>query len=80
MAEMPPMDRSIGAAANLTSSPRQTPHTCFWGDSTLYQPLPEWLNAWDAPWTCRHSAHPGPLDTIDTCTTCPDWRPAKTSA
>ena len=78
MAEMPPMDRTIGAATNL-NSPKQTPQACCWGDSTLYQPLPEWLNAWDAPWTCRHPGHPGPLETIDTCLNCSDWRSAKTS-
>jgi hypothetical protein len=75
MAETP-MVPSIGAATNLSkvSGPRQTPQTCRCGDSTLYMAFPEWLNAWDSPWTCRHPAHPGPLETIDTCTTCPDWR------
>jgi hypothetical protein len=76
MAEMPPMDRSIGAAANLASGSKRTPQACRWGDATLYQPFPEWLSAWDAPWTCCHPAHSGPLETVDTCTTCPDWRPA----
>jgi hypothetical protein len=77
MAETP-MERSIGAAANLASGPtKQTPQGCRWGDSTLYQPFPEWLSAWDAPWTCRHPAHCGPLETVDICTACPDWKSAE---
>ena len=79
MAETPPMDRSIGATANLASGSKRTPQACRWGDSTLYRPFPEWLGAWDAPWTCRHPAHSGPLDTVDTCTTCPDWKSASAS-
>jgi hypothetical protein len=78
MADMPPMDRSIGAAANLASG-KHTPQACCWGDSTLYQPFPEWLSAWHSPWTCRHPAHTGPLETVDTCATCPDWKSAKAS-
>jgi hypothetical protein len=71
-----PMDPSTRAAANLSnvSEPRRAPQTCRWGDSTLYMAFPEWLSAWDAPWTCRHPAHTGPLETVDTCITCPDWR------
>lgn len=74
MAEMPPMDRSIGAAANACG-PRRTPQACRWGDSTLDQPFPAWLSAWDSPWTCCHPAHSGPLETVDTCATCRDWKP-----
>jgi hypothetical protein len=78
MAETP-MDRLTGAAAHLPAELQRTPQACRWGDSTLYQPFPEWLSAWDAPWTCRHPAHKGPLQTVDTCLTCPDWRSAASS-
>ena len=76
MAETP-MDPSTGAAASPTnaSGPRRTPQACRWGDSTLYMAFPEWLSAWDSPWSCRHPAHSGPLETVETCTVCPDWRP-----
>ena len=66
-----PMDRSI-AAANRAAT-RQTPQACRWGASTLNQRFPEWVSAWDSPWTCRHPSHSGPLETADICTTCPDW-------
>jgi hypothetical protein len=73
MADMPPMDRSI--AASRASGLKPAPHACRWGDATLYQQFPEWVHAWDAPWTCRHPAHSGPLETTDTCAACRDWRP-----
>src|SRR5262249_42302957 len=63
-----PMDPSTGgAAAHLTNVPtlRHSPQACRWGDSTLYMAFPEWLGAWDTPWTCRHPAHAGPLETVD---------------
>jgi hypothetical protein len=75
MADTPPMDRSIGAAPNPARESKRTPQACRWGEATLYQSFPEWLSAWDDPWTCRHPAHPGPLETVETCSTCPDWRP-----
>jgi len=70
-----PMDRSIGAANRNAANYVRTPQACRWGDSTLYTAFPEWLSAWDAPWSCRHPAHEGPLETVETCTKCPDWRP-----
>ena len=75
MAETPPMGPSAGAAADLStaSEARRTPQCCRWGVSTLYSPFPEWLSAWDSPWSCRHPAHEGPLETVDACITCPEW-------
>ena len=55
------------------SKPRPTPQSCRWGASTLYLAFPEWLSAWDSPWSCRCPEHQGPLETVETCTTCPDW-------
>jgi hypothetical protein len=68
------MDRSI-TARNVAPGLKQTPQTCRWGDATLYQRFPEWVSAWDSPWTCRHPAHSGPLETLEICTTCADWKP-----
>lgn len=71
------MDVSTGAAdlPNKSRVPLRVPQCCHWGESTLFLTYPEWLSAWDCPWTCTHPAHPGPLETVDTCATCPDFRP-----
>ena len=75
-----PMDWSTGVPfGNNPPITRHGPQDCRWGDSTLYTAYPEWLSAWDAPWTCRHAAHAGPLETAETCATCPDWRPRDSS-
>ena len=73
-----PMDDVTGAAdtlSNALSSPGSTgtPHSCRWAEVTLFLSYPEWLGAWDTPWSCRHPAHKGPLETVDTCASCPDW-------
>ena len=71
-----PMDRSTGAPLHVAApSPRHAPQACHWGDSTLDKTFPAWLNAWEWPWTCCHPAHAGPLETVETCAACPDWRP-----
>lgn len=62
-------------AANAAAGSRRAPQACRWGAATLYQQFPEWVSAWDAPWTCRHPAHTGPLETIAICATCADWAP-----
>ena len=72
------MDSLTGAADPLaTNRPRRTPQSCRWGESTLFLVHPLWLSAWDAPWSCTHPAHTGPLEATDTCLSCPDWRPRK---
>ncbi len=70
-----PMDDATRAADTLGDArrPKRTPQSCRWGQTTLFLAFPEWLSAWDSPWSCRHPAHKGPLETVDTCTTCPDW-------
>jgi hypothetical protein len=77
MAHTPMDDPSVGAASHLTHVPEsgRTAHACRWGYATLYLAFPDWLNAWDTPWSCRHPSHSGPLETVDTCATCPDWTP-----
>ena len=70
-----PVNSGTGPNFGVVATPRHATHACRWGDSTLNMAFPEWLSAWDTPWTCRHPGHPGPLETVDTCATCPDWRP-----
>jgi hypothetical protein len=72
------MDSLTSAAETLgnASLPRRTPQSCRFGQTTLFLAFPDWLGAWDSPWSCGHQAHPGPLEATDTCATCPDWRPA----
>lgn len=69
------MDSLTGAAGPLSNPPavRREPQSCSWGIPTLYLDFPAWLSAWDAPWTCRHPAHAGPIETTEFCTTCPHW-------
>lgn len=73
------MDAVTGPADTLRSAPTpgRTPQSCRWGAPTLYLAFPDWLSAWDSPWSCRHPSHQGPLETVDTCTTCPDWTAGK---
>ena len=73
------MDAMTGAARNAIR-PKRLPQSCRWGQSTLSLSYPEWLSAWDSPWSCRHPAHMGPLETVDACTTCPDCIPIEGSA
>jgi len=77
-----PMDEMTGAAETCSHAirPKRLPQCCRWGQSTLFLPYPEWLSAWDSPWSCRHPAHKGPLETVDICTTCPDCIPIEGSA
>jgi hypothetical protein len=48
-------------------------HDCRWVEQTLNLPLPDWLDAWDAPWTCQRDPQPRRLLTTDECATCPRW-------
>ena len=70
-----PMESVTGPADTCSnaSKSRRTPQSCRWGASTLYLAFPEWLSAWDSPWSCRYPSHQGPLETVDICITCPDW-------
>ena len=70
-----PMDTLAGAvhAVNHVNLPTRTPQSCCWGQVTLFLPFPDWLSAWDTPWSCAHAAHPGPLEATDICITCPHW-------
>ena len=48
-------------------------HDCRWGEQTIDLPWPEWLDAWDAPWTCCRDPKPRRLLTTDECANCPRW-------
>ena len=75
--ESMPMDVVAGAAHTVknVSPGARTPQSCRSGEVTLFLSYPDWLSAWDSPWSCGHAAHRGPLEVTDTCTTCPDWTP-----
>jgi len=49
-------------------------------DQTLDLPLPDWLEAWNAPWTCHRDPQARPLLTTDECATCARWQPRATAA
>ena len=70
-----PMETTAGASNTLSNAvgPRRTPQSCACGQTTLFLAYPEWLSAWDSPWSCSHPAHTGPLETVESCTTCPEW-------
>jgi len=78
MAETP-MGMVTGPADSLSNGSRRVPQSCRWGASTLYLAFPEWLDAWDSPWSCCHPLHKGPLETVDTCTTCREWTSRESS-
>jgi hypothetical protein len=74
-----PMDSLTGAAGTTSShasSLTNGPQSCRWGQPTLFLDYPVWLYAWDSPWTCGHPAHPGPLETAETCASCRHWTPS----
>lgn len=50
-----------------------TPQRCRWAVPTLYLPLPNWLDAWEAPWTCYRDDVPRTLHTTEECLTCARW-------
>jgi hypothetical protein len=58
---------------------RHLPQTCKWGEQTLQQPMPLWLQAWTYAWTCVSGSAPRVLEVSDECAQCPRWeeRPAE---
>jgi hypothetical protein len=76
-----PMEVLAGAAHTVKGVrlPAKTPQSCGSGQVTLFLSYPDWLSAWDSPWSCGHAAHRGPLEATDTCLTCPDWTPRAAS-
>lgn len=51
------------------------PQTCRWAEPTLYLPLPYWLEAWNAPWSCHRDGLPRLIETTDECGDCPRFEP-----
>jgi hypothetical protein len=54
--------------------PTKKVQTCRWAEPTLYLPLPAWLDAWDAPWSCKREYPARILLTTYECGTCPRWQ------
>jgi hypothetical protein len=54
--------------------PRHSPQTCRWGEQTLLQPMPLWLEAWKYAWSCVSGAAPRVLEDSDECAGCPHWK------
>jgi hypothetical protein len=50
-----------------------TAQNCRWAAPTLFLPLPDWLDAWDRPWSCRRDGPSRQLETTECCVTCPRW-------
>jgi hypothetical protein len=48
---------------------------CRWAESTLFLSAPEWLQAWDYPWSCRSTGSFRPITDTRTCQTCERWQP-----
>jgi hypothetical protein len=69
------MDVFTGAGSRPHTPPRRTPQSCRWGESTLFLAYPEYLSAWDSPWSCGHPSHTRTLDATEMCDTCPEWAP-----
>ena len=53
--------------------PTHTAQRCRWAIPTLDLPLPLWLEAWDAPWSCRRDGVPRTLESTRECLRCPRW-------
>jgi len=58
----------------LTNTTNQTAHGCRWAVPTLFLPLPDWLDAWNRPWSCRRDGPPRPLESTECCCDCPRWQ------
>jgi hypothetical protein len=59
--------------------PRHLAQTCKWGEQTLLQPMPLWLEAWTYAWTCVSGSAPRCIEASEECSRCPRWeeRPAE---
>jgi hypothetical protein len=57
----------------MTTPIEKTAHACRWAVPTLFLPLPDWLDAWDTPWTCRRDPQHRTLESTDECRTCLRW-------
>lgn len=53
--------------------PTNTVQRCRWAIPTLDLPLPNWLEAWDRPWSCRGDGMLKTLESTHECRTCPRW-------
>jgi hypothetical protein len=47
---------------------------CRWAEATLFLAAPQWLDAWDYPWSCRSSGAFRPIPDTRVCRTCERWQ------
>lgn len=47
---------------------------CRWAESTLFLAAPQWLEAWEYPWSCRSSGSFHPIADTRQCRVCDRWQ------
>ncbi len=52
---------------------KRTAKNCAWAEPTLFLPLPFWVDAWNAPWTCRRDPAKRLIEDTRDCADCPRW-------
>jgi hypothetical protein len=67
------MDLQVTCTRAVARQIGRTAHSCHWGEPTLFLPFPQWLDALHWEWSCRHTAHRGPLKVVENCGACPEW-------
>jgi hypothetical protein len=48
---------------------------CRWAEQTLQLAAPQWLDAWEFPWSCRASGGFRPIADTRVCLNCQRWLP-----
>lgn len=46
---------------------------CRWAESTLFLAAPQWLDAWEFPWSCRSTGTFQPVADTRACCACDRW-------
>jgi len=52
---------------------KHSAHTCRWARPTLFLPLPDWIDARDAPWSCRRREPTRLIESATECAKCTQW-------
>jgi hypothetical protein len=53
----------------------QTVHRCRWAEPTLHLAAPQWLDAWEFPWSCHSWGTVRPIADTRICVECGRWVP-----
>ena len=48
---------------------------CCWAEQTLHLAPPQWLDAWEYPWSCRAAGTFRPIADTRLCADCHRWLP-----